>query len=330
MNSSSVIGLGTIGAAIWGFGKAIEVLKIYRQNYRTPYMCIDSLNMYPIAKMRICFTNYQIFKDVLFSGEANFICRTIADYIISWWDKFWFIAESLFLLSIESADRTMVTWDKFDEYVMPSVQGCPVSMVHSAVRSACIEFCEKSLIWKQDSIKNDILAGWDTYSFAPPPNAKVVMPYRMTIKTEDMPTGIEIEQVALSELESFLPKWQDAQSRIPKFYVLIADDTVRFIGTPTEDMPECLVAGVALKPTRNAKHCPTFIYSDWAETIAAGALARLHAMKQKDWAIPELVSYYQRNFKEGISRAKSKSDKSWLRESKNMLPVKFYNGKGYF
>lgn len=286
--------------------------------------------MYALSVLPICFAGMVPISDLTMTAESSVKCNYLADYVLKTDDGLWWYANSLVLITIRSQDTTMVNWENFYEYVMPSVQGCPVSMVQSAIRSACIEFCEKTLIWKQDSIKNDILEGLDLYTFAPPLSAKVVMPYRITIKDEDTNNEKEIEQIALNTLESFDPHWRERTSRIPDYYVLVTDDTVRFIGTPTEDLLESLTACVALKPSRSAKQCPTFIYNDWAETIAAGALAKLHAMKQKDWAIPDLVSYYDRVFKAGISRARSKSEKSWLKESKNMLPIKFYNGKGYY
>ena len=63
--------------------------------------------------------------------------------------------------------------------------------------------------------------------------------------------------------------------------------------------------------------------------MAAGALAKLHASKEKVWAIPELVSYYTKIYRDGIPRARSKATKSGLRESKDILPVQFSNLKGY-
>ena len=127
-----------------------------------------------------------------------------------------------------------------------------------------------------------------------------------------------------------MPNWKDLKEETPKYYFLAFDDIVRLVGTPTKSFSNALSADVALKPSREAEKCPEFIFNDWAETIAAGALSRLHAMAGKIWANPELVNYYSKIFREGISRARSKSAKSWLQESKTMLPVNFYNEKRYF
>lgn len=235
-------------------------------------------------------------------------------------------------------DDTMTDWDVFFEYVTPAVQGCPLAMVKQAVISSAIEFCEKSLIWKQDSIQNDVLAGKAHYTYAPPLFAKVVMPYKVTIN------DVELEPWDVPSLEYFDKDWKLIESEYPTRYVQVMDDTIRLIGVPTKDIfvsdtgfdgdgnptPSGLMADVVLCPTRNARKCPTFLYTDWVETIASGALARLHAQVGKVWAKPELVSRYEKLFREGVSYAKSKSDKSYQRSSNNMRPIQYYGGRAYY
>lgn len=323
---STLIGTAVIGVTRMGGSTNKKTTQRYRQNAHYPVMNKDAVNFFGINVMPICFVRYtpplegtkiDALSDMLVNHET-------VKHVLGWTDKVWYEPESFLSMYTESGDDTMVTWDKFYEYVLPSVQGCPVSIVNNAIRGACIEFCEKTLIWKQDSIVNDIYEDYNLYLFAPPPSAKVVMPYRVSIN------GVEVQPTDLQSLESFMPNWKEARDSRPKYYFLANDDVVRLVGTPTETLYGALTADVALKPSREAKTCPTFIYDDWAETIAAGALARLHAMKGKVWATPELVNHYTRIFREGISRARSKSAKSWLQESKVMLPVGFYNEKRYF
>lgn len=273
------------------------------------------------------------------------VARYQLGYFDQWEDpqygRYMYLITSLVMLATDAVDMTMTEWDVFYEYVMPSVQGCPVAMVKQAIISATIEFCEKSLIWIQDSIQNDVVAGKAYYTYAPPPFAKVVMPYRVSINNR------ELEPWDIDKLEDFSKNWKTLEESTPKRYVQVMDDTIRLVGVPTEDIkvtdvpeidangrpieaPSGLMADVVLKPTRNATRCPTFFYTDWAETIAAGSLARLHAQIGKVWAKPELVARYEKVFKEGISRAKSKHDKSYQRESNQMRPIKFYGGRRYY
>lgn len=291
---------------------------------------IDTLGLYTIGSKPICFSKVRPMSPVRsvikfdINDAVTTSTMTIGNHEHS--------TSTISMYSIMQptvSKYAMVTWDAFYNYVFPMVQGCPVSMVEQAIKSACIEFCEKTGIWKQDSTLNSVYAGMSQYSFAPPSGAKVVAPYRIEIAVPNTLNKQELTATSLEDLESFRPNWRTIESEVPDSYLLITDDTVRLIGIPTQDIPNSLLAGVMLKPTREATACPNFIYEDWAEVIAAGALARLHANKNKVWAITELVQYYQHMFKDGITRAKSKAAKSWLKESKNILPVGFTNTKGY-
>ena len=145
-------------------------------------------------------------------------------------------------------------------------------------------------------------------------------------------------------MEAFDKDWKLKESPIPSRYVQVMDDTIRLIGVPTQDIkvsdtgvdaegnptPSGLMVDVVLCPSRSARKCPAFIFTDWVETIAAGALARLHSQVGKVWAKPELVSRYEKTYKEGISYAKSKSDKSYQRSSNNMRPIQYYGGRAYY
>jgi hypothetical protein len=213
----------------------------------------------------------------------------------------------------------MVNWEAFHEYIMPSVQGCPVSQVNSALRSACIEFCEKTNIWKQDSAPSDVVKGWSKYTFAPPSNAKVCTVSRLEVLDS------EVQPTTYDYLELYRPDWRKEESSTPSTYFFETDDTIQLVGTPTEDIPNGLRAVVSLKPTRTALGCPTFLYTDWAETLAAGTLMRLCAIQGKAWSKPDMVSYYTKLFRDGISRARSKSAKSWQKTSLEMFQPSFYS-----
>lgn len=290
---------------------------------------IDTLALYTIGMRPICFSSVKSAGAVRINCAVTMLAEPAVTYTINTGDPSNLDVTSFSYSTPEIGKYSMVTWDAFLEDVFPSVQGCPKSMVLHAIKAACIDFCEKTLIWKQDSINNDIIAGEASYTFAPPSGAKVVTPYRIEVISPEDKINVELEAFSLETLESFDPNWRTKEQRIPYAYVLITDDTVRLIGIPTEDLPESLIAHVAIKPTRDANECPDFLREDWADVIAAGALARLHAHAGKVWAQPSLVAHYTKLYRDGISRARSKASKSWLRESKNILPVGFTNTKGY-
>ena len=211
----------------------------------------------------------------------------------------------------------MATWKDFHEFVLPNVQGCPVGMINSAIRAACIEFCEKSLLWQQESSKADIVAGESRYGFASPVGARVSQPTFVSI--DDVP----LVQTNLQDLDDLNPSWRTLTMKTPTHYFMDTESSIRLVGTPEVDIPASLEVHVALKPSRMSDNCPDFILEDWADTIASGALTRLHAMVGRVWSEKELVNYHQKQFRSGISRAKVKAFKSRQRTSKFVLPVSF-------
>lgn len=292
-------------------------------------MAIDTIAQYMIGLQPLCFSKVRSLGNFRNKTKASGELTANVDIMVVKHGYLHFAGSAFSYSQPTVGKHAMVTWDAFYEYVFPNVQGCPTSIVKHALRSSCIDFCARSFIWKQDSIMNDVVAGLNMYTFAPPTGAKVVTPYRVAIKDVLNNKEQELTPYSLETLESFMPQWREQTSDYPDKYVLVTDDTIRMIGTPTKDIPESLNASVVLKPSRDAEDCPTFIYEDWAETIAAGALAKLHASKEKVWAIPELVPYYTKLYRDGVSRARSKASKSGLRESKDILPVQFANAKGY-
>lgn len=198
----------------------------------------------------------------------------------------------------------MVNWKVFHELVLPVVPGCPVAVVNSAIKSAVIEFCEKSNLWQAESEPTDIVAGIASYSFKPPTGSKVVEGIAAYLE------GRPLHAVSIYDLNLNQPTWRELETPEPNRYFMDGDHSIRLVGTPAKALQEALTIQVALKPTRAAVECPSFLYEDWAETIASGALARLLVMPGKDWTHAGMAEYHKTEFKIGIARARSKAMKS--------------------
>lgn len=207
---------------------------------------------------------------------------------------------------------------KFHKYILPNVQGCPIGVVDNAILSTVIDFCEKSLLWKKESEKTDVRAGQARYTYSPGSDAKVVQAVYAALEHQPLiPTS-------LAELDEYDPQWRDAVSERPTKYFMDTDESIRLVGAPLNDMPAALDVHVALKPSRDASETPDFIYEDWAEVIADGALAKLHAMPSRSWADPRVVAFYHRRYRQGLSRARGKSTKSWQGNVQTIIkPRKF-------
>jgi hypothetical protein len=218
----------------------------------------------------------------------------------------------------------MVTWDEFYPIVRPMAQECPIGIVDAAIRAACIEFCQKTLIWSKEAACGDIIAGERVYRYNNKNDqVSIVMPLACIIR-EKIPTLLTHHVLAPTnrqDMDFYEPGWRLLENDVPKRYFMVDSNTVCLVEKPKKSIDDGLHLLCAVKPNRNAEGIAAFIFEDWAEEIAYGALARIHAMMGRVWANPQLVTYYQSKFRAAISRAKSKMLKSYVAQSKSMLPV---------
>lgn len=224
----------------------------------------------------------------------------------------------------------MVSLDKFYSYVRPSVPGCPIQYVDDAIRDVIADFCTKTLVWQEEYVCGDIMAGEHTYSFNPwSAEVAIVEPLVVMIAedTDDPDNPVKVRSRVLKtneqDLDTFDPYWRETKSEIPTKFYMDTPSTIRLIGTPTRDIPNGLHLRVALKSTPETTEVPDYLYMDWADTIANGVLAKLHAIPGKVWSNPQIVNFCTAKYRTGISRARSKVAKSYVTQSKSMLPKVF-------
>jgi len=204
-------------------------------------------------------------------------------------------------------------------YVMPNVEGCPTAVAKHAIRRAIIELCERTSIYKYALPTVNVVANQDNYVFDIPPGTDIVAPTYVSVN------GIQVKATNEEDLDALDYVWRDATSKQPEFYYMDYDNTMYLVPTPSEDIVDGLYVEAALKPTMATESFPDFLYNNWSETIAAGTLMRLHAMIGKVWSDPQTVNMHRGQFKAGISRAKSKTMKSFTRQGKSVQPQSFWD-----
>lgn len=222
----------------------------------------------------------------------------------------------------------MAKWEDFYKYVRLDVQGCPIDIVKDSIRDACIEFCEKSLIWQQERLCGDLVKDEHQYAYNTwGKDSTMVEPVTVIIRDKDLNGNLVQYPVAKTnryDLDALYPQWRLKKDKYPKFFYMEDPNVICFVGTPSEDIVDAIHILAAVKPTRDSDELPDFLLRDWAEVIASGALSKLHSMVGKVWAKPNLTNFYIRKFTAGISRAKSKTYKSWVAQSKTMLPKRYF------
>lgn len=212
----------------------------------------------------------------------------------------------------------MAQLSDFYIYVMPRVEGCPTGLVKHAVRDAIIEFCERTSMWKHAFPVIDIVAGQDHYTFTVPVDTNINSPTYVGINgSQLLPTNEE-------DLDGSIADWRNATSSQPSMYYMDYDGSMYVVPTPVNNMVGGLKIEASLKPSVGAESLPDWLYNNWAEVISHGALMRLHSMVGKVWADTQMVAMHRSKFKEGITRAKSKTMKSFAKQGKSVQPRSFW------
>ena len=231
----------------------------------------------------------------------------------------------------------MIPISDFFLHVYPDVVGCPESYVKDAIRGSVIEFCDKSLAYEQVYVCADLEAGQPKYALNYI-SADLTIAQPLTVIIADCPTAEDVDKdhvyKALTktneqDLDTLEPNWRLSEAEVPSRFFFEMPNVVRLVERPTKSIPNGLHIRVAARPSRTADTLPTFLYNEWLDTIVDGALYRLHSMSGKSWARPEMVNYYLRRFRAGISRAKSKFYKSHVWQSKSVLPVRLADRVAY-
>lgn len=198
----------------------------------------------------------------------------------------------------------MISIQKFVPQIASNVPACPRSILVATLSSTLMDFCERSLLWTKMSVPTDIVAKVPRYTFVPEDEATVVSASLALCNDR------ALEQTTLDELNSTKPSWRSTKGEAPTVYFMDTSYSIRVYPEPTKDLDKALQVQVALKPKRDAKEVPDFLYENWADTIVHGTLAKLFAMTSKEWANPQLVAFHEEEYRAGLSRAKSKAIKS--------------------
>jgi len=198
---------------------------------------------------------------------------------------------------------------------MPDVAGCPITVALNAIRNSAIEFANQSRVWR-DPIEDVATAqGVPEYPLVTvnPSDEEIIALYKCQFDDQTWPLStipvIHLDNARLSTTEQ-KPRWfnQPTPASIELFYTADAVYTLR--------------CQAILKPTKASTFGPDFFYNDWLEPIAAGAKARLLAMK-RPWGDKSMVSYHRRLFINGWTEARIRDSKSNVASSSRAKPQAF-------
>lgn len=185
---------------------------------------------------------------------------------------------------------------QFQHLVRPHVPSAPVPMIEQTLRLAAIEFCERARAWRQISTVTLTRQG---QAIVCPSFASI-----FEIENAEWGEGVHLTPTQYSDLSQA----EFSENATPEYITQVTPDTVSVV--PFQEGK--LVLSVFLRPRHDREfetndkglpediyaRVPTFLYTQHAEAISFGALARLFIMPGKDWSSAELSGYYRALFTE--------------------------------
>lgn len=182
--------------------------------------------------------------------------------------------------------------------ILPMVPGCPDTLIETSIRSAAIEFCEKTGIYQAELDPITTVGGLYEYDLEPPNQTTV---HKIMWATFD---GKDLEPISTTLLEQRKPDWRNADYYgTPEYFVKQSQSTFWMVPVPSATMVSSTIIRVQLKPTHRSTACDDVVMEDYRDSIVNGAIFRLLRIPGRDWTDLASAQIYGSLFAEGLQRA---------------------------
>jgi len=189
-------------------------------------------------------------------------------------------------------------WEKFYSRVQPYVPGCPEIVIASHLQEAAAEFCAKSEVWRFNIEPSYTSKGTSDYEIDVPNRS--ALENVLFLKSN----GITMEPVSERH---YIPATHDDGTSVtgaPSRYSILEDVSIRLY--PTPDTKYTFVGVAVIKPKLTATGVEDFIFETHGRSIAAGAIAKIAGIPNKEWSNPDLAAKYQFEFDRDVNFAKGR------------------------
>ena len=194
----------------------------------------------------------------------------------------------------------MAAFDSIIKDVLPYVPNCPDSLIESSLRSACIEFAERSKAYTFDLDAITSIPGVYEYEFDQPSGTDV---HQILWMTYD---GNDLDPISPRSLELNYSDWRNKTS-VPQVYLQKTPDAFWVIPIPGSAVANGIQLSVALKPSRTTNNIDTTFSNSYRDGIVYGTLYRLLRIPSKDWTDVSASSDYLSLFNQEIVQAELKA-----------------------
>lgn len=207
----------------------------------------------------------------------------------------------------------MASYDDFLSRVLPEVPGCAEITALQAIKDATIEFCEKSLIYQADHDPVSVAAKTADYDLdSPVADTRIIKIMKLWYSGNELAASAP-DQVSDPTLYNQQVGDYSTQYGTPRTFVQKDSETFSLFPIPERQLSNAITMRVALAPLRSATSCADFLFEQFVEPIAAGAVSRLQMTPNKAYSNPKLAGYYQGQYMVGVNDARQKATRGFTR-----------------
>jgi hypothetical protein len=221
---------------------------------------------------------------------------------------------------------------EFRQHVGPHVPKCPQIQIDKAITDAAVEFLKESRLLQQGLPAIDIVGGQSTYALANPTGFQIATVHsalyngkKIGEMSEDSMdrNWLSISRHLEIDTGSSADDWRVMTTDSPGLFYQPTPNTIRLIGIPNASLTAGLVVTATVYPLPTAvADVDDWVYAEYYEGIAAGAIARLMAVPAQSWSNLKLVAYYRGLFDDSAGVARSRALRGYARDDQTILRTK--------
>lgn len=210
--------------------------------------------------------------------------------------------------------------------INPSVPGCPQETMFQYIRDSAIRSCERTLAWRYEEPKFNLIPGVPKYPYRKPFYTEVHVVF--SVMLNDSP----LELLTLEEALDRYPKWVDKYTTPddiaeygsePRLFTQLNPNEYIVIPLPDAEKTYTLRIFYALKPTRSATGMEQVVFDDLEEVIMHGALQHLLALPNTNWSDRELAAYHAKQYVFQIAERRARANIGNARSSLSVRIPRF-------
>jgi hypothetical protein len=207
------------------------------------------------------------------------------------------------------------SYDEFFSWVLPEVANCPEITAIQAIRDTAIDFCEKTNIHQEDHDPITVIAKTSDYDLETPvTGTRIIRIMNAWFKGDKLeaaaPDQVLDPAVYNQRIGGYTPSYSS-----PKYFIQKDPVTMSLLPIPDATLASAVTLRVSLAPLRTSVACEDFLFEQWVEPIAAGAVAKLQTSAGKPYSNPQAAQINQARYMAGVNAARQKATRGYTRSS---------------